>query len=130
MLYDSFASDLASGNIAPSRDTFKVLLVKDYVFNASHAKVADVASGEVAASGYTKGGKVSAVTVKKVGSVTTLEFSDVRWDISDSMAATGSVVYTDAGLVMYLDFGKVVSCTDSTFTCHFARGLGISSGGI
>ena len=129
MIYDTFSSDLVSGTIAPKRDTFKVLLVHGYAFAATHA-FADVAAHEVSAPGYTKGGLVTAASVKKVGSVTTIVFTDVRWDIEGSLAASGAVVYTDAGLVTYLDFGKTVTCTDSTFTCHFANGIGISLGGV
>lgn len=134
MIYDSFASDLVSGNISPSRDTFYVLLVVGYSANSSHSRRKDVESYEVAASGYDKGGKPTLVSLSKAGSTTSLAFSDVRWDIAGSLTATGGVVYkanggpsSDDELVTYLDFGKPVTCTDSTFTAHFTNGLGIGT---
>lgn len=134
MIYDSFASDLTTGNIAPVRDAFYVMLVKDYTFSSSHATRKDVEASEVTAGGYSEGGKTTMAVVKKVGGDTTIVFSDVQWDIVNTLTATGGVVYKHSGgpssedpLVTFLDFGKAVSCTDSTFTCHFASGLGISA---
>jgi hypothetical protein len=134
MIYDSFPSDLLGGDISPKRDQFAMLLVNGYHFDRSHSKRSDVDSTEPTSSGYAKGGKPTTVTPTKLGARTTLVFADVRWDISGQMTATGGVVYKKTGgpasedpLVCYLDFGKAVTCTDSTFTAHFAKGLGFEA---
>jgi hypothetical protein len=134
MIYDNFASDLVSGVISPSRDTFFLMLVHSYIFNAAHSRRSDVQRFETSASGYVKGGQPTATSHSKAGARTTILFSDVKWDISGQMTATGAVVYKANGglpsgdeLVCFLDFGKDVTCTDSTFTAHFASGLGIET---
>lgn len=134
MIYDSFPSDLLSGEISPKHDKFQMLLVNGYRFDRSHSKRSHVEALEPVAEGYARGGKPTAVSPNKVGARTTLTFTDVRWDIQGQLTATGGVVYKVNGglsaedpLVCYLDFSKSVTCTDSTFTAHFAKGLGFEA---
>lgn len=127
MIYDSFRADLLKG-ILHGGDPFYCMLVDGYSPDPKHSRRSDVNAHEITASGYDSGGK--AVSLTPVGARIAIE--DVRW--TGSLAARGAVIYKSHGgppsydeLVGYLDFGKLVSSTDSTFTVHFQDGIPLAS---
>lgn len=132
LIYDSFADDLVNGAIAPSADTYNVMLVtSSYTPNkATHTKRSDV-TNEASGTGYTTGGMVSAVTIaKNTGASTeTLTFANVTWT-SSTITAAAAVIYKARGgassadnLVAFVDFGSTVSSTAASFSVTFSSPL-------
>lgn len=136
LIYDSYFDDLAKGNVVPSTDTWKgVLVTASYTANkGTHAKRSDV-TNEVTGTGYTAGG--NAVTAS-VSLDTTNHRSDVTltgpsW-ASSTITARALVVYKSRGgassadnLVCYIDFGSDVSSTGATFQVTITSPLRIQN---
>ena len=133
LIYDSYMSDLAAGNITPGTNTFYVMLVTSaYTPNkATNTRRSNV-TNEVTATGYTAGGAVSVVTnsLDTVLNKQTVLFGDVIWTITGALTARAGVVYRSLGglasadpLVAYVDFLADATCTNSTFTFHMNSGL-------
>jgi hypothetical protein len=128
MIYDSFKADLVMGEVSP-RDALYVMLVRGYKPVASHSKRSDVVAFEVKADGYTAGGKACDCSVQ-AGPPVKISIAPVQWRVTGMLSAEGAVVYkarggpaADDNLIGFLDFGKLVTCTDSSFTAHFQDGI-------
>jgi len=133
LIYDSYMSDLVSGAITPSSNTFYVMLVTSaYAPNKSTNTRRSNVTNEVVATGYTSGGAVGVQTLAldTVLNKQTISFADVIWTITGSLTARAGVIYRSLGglasadpLVAYVDFGADVTCSNSTFTFHMTSGL-------
>jgi hypothetical protein len=133
LIYDSYMSDLVSGAITPSSNTFYVMLVTSaYTPNKSTNTRRSNVTNEVVATGYTSGGAVGVQTLAldTVLNKQTISFADVIWTITGSLTARAGVIYRSLGglasadpLVAYVDFGADVTCSNSTFTFHMTSGL-------
>jgi len=133
LIYDSYMSDLVSGAITPSSNTFYVMLVTSaYTPNKSTNTRRSNVTNEVVATGYTSGGAVGVQTLAldTVLNKQTISFADVIWTITGSLTARASVIYRSLGglasadpLVAYVDFEADVTCSNSTFTFHMISGL-------
>lgn len=137
LIYDSFLSDVAKGNIDCDTDTFKMMLVTaTYSANKkTHTKRSDV-TNEVSGTGYTAGGQTVAVTV-------TNDTTNDRCDIGignpagwtgSTITARAGVVYKSRGgassadeLVFYLDFGADITSTAGTFSVSVTSPLRIQN---
>lgn len=124
LIYDSYFDDVNRGNIVPSTDTFRMMLVTaSYTPNkGTHAKRSDV-TNEVTGTGYTAGG---AVTAASVSLDTTNHRSDVSFTgpswASSTITARAGVIYKARGgaasadnLVAYVDFLSNISSSGATF---------------
>lgn len=133
LIYDSYMSDLVSGAITPSSNTFYVMLVTSaYTPNKSTNTRRSNVTNEVVATGYISGGAVGVQTLAldTVLNKQTISFADVIWTITGSLTARASVIYRSLGglasadpLVAYVDFEADVTCSNSTFTFHMISGL-------
>ena len=133
LIYDSYMSDLVSGAITPSSNTFYVMLVTSaYAPNKSTNTRRSNVTNEVVATGYTSGGAVGVQTLAldTVLNKQTISFADVIWTITGSLTARAGVIYRSLGglasadpLVAYVDFLADATCTNSTFTFHMTSGL-------
>ena len=136
LIYDSFSDDLSKGNIVPSTDSYKCMLVTStYTPNkGTHAKRSDV-TNEVTGTGYSAGG--TAVTCTVASDTTnhweTLTFSNPSW-ASSTITARAAVIYKSRGglasadnLVCYVDFGSDVTSTNGTFSVTFSSALKIAN---
>jgi len=133
LIYDSYMSDLVSGAITPSSNTFYVMLVTSaYTPNKSTNTRRSNVTNEVVATGYTSGGAVGVQTLAldTVLNKQTISFADVIWTITGSLTARAGVIYRSLGglasadpLVAYVDFEADVTCSNSTFTFHMISGL-------
>lgn len=136
LIYDSFWDDLEKGNVVPSTDSYKGMLVtSSYAPNkGTHAKRSDV-TNEVSGTGYTAGGTAVTATVS---SDTTnhredITFSNPSWSTA-TIAAAALVIYKSRGgassadnLVCYIDFGGTVTSTGGTFAVTISTPLRIQN---
>jgi hypothetical protein len=129
-LFDSFQDDVDRGNIVPSVDTFKRMLISAAGVAAVNAgtmsKRSDFTSYEVTGSGYVAGGSTCAATVTKdaTNHRNEISFAQTTW-ASSTITAAGSIVYKSRGgvasadeLVLCNDFGGNVSSSGGPFTVN------------
>ena len=124
LIYNSGLDDIFRGNIVPSSDTFKVMLVTSaYTPNKdTHTKRSDV-TNEVTGTGYSAGGAAATVTVTKDTANDRIDVSlgGASWPTA-TITARAAVYYKSRGgassadeLVAYIDFGSDVTSTAGTF---------------
>ncbi len=132
LVFDSFVDDLAHGLIDFEADVFYALLVTSAYApdKGMHTKRSDV-TDEVTGTGYTPGGRQSAVTVTKdtANHRVTASFSPVVWPTA-TITARGAVLYKRRGgaatadeLVAYVGFGSDITSTNDSFTVTFTTPL-------
>jgi len=137
LIYNSFFDDLARGNINPSVDTFKLMLVTSaYAPDKDvHTKRSQVTNEVANGNGYATGGAVVAATVTKdLGNDRlNIDFSDPSWPNS-SITSRAGVIYKSRGgantadeLVAYVDFGADVTSTNGTFAVDITTPLRIQN---
>jgi hypothetical protein len=126
LIFNSALRDEATAAVDYDTDTFKVMLVTStYVPNKdTHAKRSDV-TNEVAGTGYTAGGTVTAATVGAVDTTNDrvlITFGAVTWPAS-TITARGAVYYKSRGgaasadeIIAYDDFGADITSTVGTFS--------------
>ena len=107
--YNSFLTDVGAGAINLASDTFKVMLVNDYIFSASHTDISSATSTEIDdGTGYTTGGE---------------EIEDITWGFvvnkwvwdgeNITLTATGGSIGPTTGAVIYdADNNKLVAYID------------------
>jgi hypothetical protein len=136
VIYASFPADVVAGRIAPASDVFHLLLVNGYTPDAAHSRRLDVQSFEPVAPGYDKGGKPVGCSVRTTDNKIAVVFADTQWTVAGRLTATGAVVYHARGsaaedeLVCFVDFGKEVSASDSSFAVHFASGIAVTASAL
>lgn len=124
LIYDSFFDDVNRGNIVPSVDTFKEMLVTStYTPNkGTHTKRSDV-TNEVVGTGYTAGGTTvtATVSVDTTNHRADVTFSNPSW-ASSTITAHAGVIYKSRGgassadnLVAYVDFLADIASSGATF---------------
>lgn len=132
LIFDSFMDDLCKGNIVPSTDSYKVMLVTStYSPNKkTHAKRSSV-TNEVVGTGYVAGGAASVCTLAAdtTNDKETMTFAATSWSTS-TITARAAVIYKSRGgassadeLVAYVDFGSDITSTAGTFTVTFSTAL-------
>ena len=122
--YEQFLVNVGNGNINLSSDTFKVILVNSYSFDAAHDEKTDVVASEIAnGNGYTTGGEaITSQSWAWDGADSRVEFdgADITWTASGGSIgpATGAIVYSDTStndkLMAYIDFGGSETAGDGT----------------
>lgn len=134
---DSFLDDVMKGNVVPSSDTFKMMLLTNAAApsKSAWAKRSDV-TNEVAGTAYVAGGSAVTVTITAAsgnGDLEQVNLADVAWAAS-TITARYAVVYKSRGglasadnLVAILDFGADFTSTNGTFTVHMTTQLGIQN---
>jgi hypothetical protein len=125
LIFDSFLDDVFRGNVNPSADTFKCMLVTSaYAADkAAHTKRSNVTNEVAAAGGYTAGGVGITLSVSKDTVNHRNEVSLGGFSISSAtITARGAVVYKSRGglasadeLVAYIDFGSDITSTAGTW---------------
>lgn len=136
LTYDSYFDDLNRGNIVPSADTFKTMLVtSSYVPNkGTHTKRSDV-TNEVTGTGYTAGGATTAasVSVDTTNHRSDVTFTGPSW-ASSTITARAGVIYKSRGgassadnLVAYVDFGSDIASSGATFQVTYTSPLRIQN---
>lgn len=136
LIYDSYFDDLNRGNIVPSTDTYKGMLVTvTYTPNkGTHAKRSDV-TNEVVGTGYTAGGTTVAasVSVDTTNHRSDVTFTGPSW-ASSTLTARAIVIYKSRGgassadnLVAYVDFLSNISSSGATFQVTFTSPLRIQN---
>lgn len=124
LIYDSYFDDLNRGNIVPSTDTYRMMLVTStYVANkGTHAKRSDI-TNEVTGTGYTAGGAITSagVSVDTTNHRADVTFTGPSW-ASSTITARAGVIYKARGgaasadnLVAYVDFLSNISSSGATF---------------
>ena len=124
-IYNTFKSDLLSGNIDLANDTIKVALVTaTYTPNIDTHDFFDDVTNEVSGTGYTAGGATltsPAVTTDTTDDEGVFDAADTTWS-SSTITARGAVVYKSTGsaatsnLICYFDFGSDQSSSSGNFT--------------
>lgn len=119
--YSNFKSGLMTEQHNLTSDTLKVALVSGtYTPTHSHTSyTSNVASHEVAGSGYTVGGVALTSKVLVGGdNYFYLDADNVSWNPS-TITASGAVVYNDThaskALIAYIDLGQNRSSTNGNF---------------
>lgn len=136
LTYNSYFDDVAHGNINPSTDTFKCMLVTSAYTpdKDTHLKRSSV-TNEVVGTGYTAGGTVVTATVTKDTTNDRLDitFSNPSWATA-TITARGAVIYKSRGgassadeLVAAIDFGADVPSSGGTFAVTFSAPLRIQN---
>lgn len=136
LIYDSYFDDLNKGNIVPSTDTFKGMLVTaTYTANkGTHTKRSDI-TNEVTGTGYTAGGVVCAasVSVDTTNHRADVTFTGPSW-ASSTITARALVIYKSRGgassadnLVAYVDFLSNISSSGATFQVTITSPLRIQN---
>lgn len=136
LIYDSYFDDLARGNVVPSTDTYKMLLVTaTYTPNkGTHTKRSDV-TNEVTGTAYTAGGVTTAasVSVDTTNHRSDVTFTGPSWAASTITARAG-VIYKSRGgassadnLVAYVDFLSNISSSGATFQVTITSPLRIQN---
>jgi hypothetical protein len=130
VLYNGAMLNEAKGLINFASDTFKVMLVTAaYTPDAELHDYRNDVTNEVAGTGYTAGGKTSAVTVAKAsGNRVGITFAAVTWATATIANARGAVIYKSRGgaasadeLVAYVDFGSDKSSSGGDFGVTFSN---------
>lgn len=136
VLYNSFKTDLLSGNINFGADTFYAMLVTSaYAPNIDTHNRRDDVTNEVTGTGYTAGGEeinVASVTLDTGTDTVNVTFDDVLWATS-SITARGAVIYKSNGgassadeLIGYVDFGADKTSVASDFTLTLTAPLALT----
>ena len=122
--YNNFLYDLALGRFNLDADTFKVMLVNGYTYNATHTSKSQITGELLTENGYTAGGEtIPNPTITETSGVVKWDGDDVTWTATggDIGPATGAVIYNDTvtspeadRLVCYIDFGDEESAGAST----------------
>ena len=119
--FDKFWEHVGKGEISMSADTFKVMLVNAYTFDATDDVVSDLGAVQVAnGNGYTTGGQTLAnKSYAYTSGVTKFDADDAFWTASGGNIgpATGAVIYDSTQsnrLVCYIDFGGSETAGDDT----------------
>lgn len=125
LIYNSFYDDVARGNINPSVDSFKVMLVTSaYVEDKDAHLKRSAITNEVTGTGYTAGGIAVTVTVTKdtVNDRVDIGLGSVTWTTS-TITARKAVYYKVRGgassadeLVAVVDFGSDYTSSNGNFT--------------
>lgn len=116
--FNNFIEDIGKKRMDLSADTYKIVLVNGYTFNAAHHSKSQT-SGELStANGYTAGGGTLANITwgwDEGLTATKWDADDFTWDVDvtgDIGPATGAFIYNDTitsptadRLVCYIDFG-------------------------
>ena len=131
LVYNGLVENLARGNIDFDAHSFKVMLVTSaYTPDKDAHEFRSSVTNQVVGTGYTAGGKVSAVTITPNDTTDRVDmsFASVSWDAS-TITARAAVIYRDTGnaatdiLVAYVDFGSDVASTAATFAVSFSTPL-------
>jgi hypothetical protein len=134
LIYNSFFTDLSTGNIDLNTDTFKVMLAtSSYTPSKLHNRRDDITNEVAAGNGYTAGGAtLTTVTVTQddTNDLAKFDADDVVWSNS-TITARYAVVYKSRGgassadeLVKVFDFGSDQSSVGAAFTLQFnANGI-------
>ena len=126
--YDRFFYHLVRGEINPSSDTFKALLVTSaYAPNKGTDDSLASVTNEIAGTGYAAGGTASActITLDGINHRVDLSFAGVNWPNSTITNAHAVVIYkvgVDAAssyLCAYAEFSSDKSDTAATFAVSF-----------
>lgn len=136
LIYNSYFDDLNKGNIVPSTDTYKGMLVTStYAPNKdTHTKRSDV-TNEVVGTGYTAGGATVTATVSlsTAADQSDVTFSNPSWATS-TITARALVIYKSRGgassadnLATYIDFGSDITSTAATFSVTISTPLRIQN---
>ena len=126
---NSLRSNMASGGINFSTDTFKMALYTNAA-TLDETTSAYTTDGEVVAAGYTAGGEVVTATVSTqttpAGSIVFINFSSPSW--TAAMTARGALIYKAGanGAVCVLDFGNDKTST-ATFTVQMPANTSTSA---
>lgn len=125
LIYNSFWDDVSRGNINPSVDTFKVMLVtSSYAEDKDTHLKRSAITNEVVGAGYTAGGTVATVGVTKdtVNDRVEISLGAVSWPAA-TITARKAVCYKSRGglatadeLVAVIDFGSDIISTAGTFS--------------
>jgi len=132
LIFNSWMDDVSNGNVKATDTFYGMLVDSTYTPNKdTHTKRSDV-TGEIAGTGYTAGGAVTACTPSLDTSVDQelWTFADIAWAAATITNARAVVVYKHRGgaasadeLVFYGDFGANQSSVAATFTAHFTSAL-------
>jgi hypothetical protein len=126
-VYNAAKADIVDGTIdltSATSNAFRVVLVDDYTFDATHTTYADVSSDEVSGTGYSAGGEgLSSLSVSQTAGTASWDAGDTTWAGSTITADGAVIVYTDDGttdssdkLLCYIDFGADHSSSSGNFT--------------
>lgn len=129
-VYNAAKVDIVDGTIDLTDTTanyFRVVLVDDYTFDATHTTYADVSGDEVAGAGYTAGGDgLSNVAVSQTAGTAKWDADNITWTDSTITADGAVIVFTADGttdnadvLLCYIDFGDDHSSSSGDFTIAF-----------
>lgn len=132
VIYNSFYTDIGSGNINLRDDNFKIMLVTStYSPNIDTHNRRDDVTNEVVGDGYTAGGAAilaNDVTQDDTNNLAFWDADDVTWPNS-TITARGAVIYKNrAGassadeLVKYFDFGSDQITSNTEFKITFNAG--------
>lgn len=125
LIYNSFYDDVARGNINPSTDTFKVMLVSSaYTEDKdTHLKRSSI-TNEITGTNYTAGGTAVTVTVTKdtANDRVDIGLGSVTWATS-TITGRKAVYYKSRGgassadeLVAVVDFSTDYTSSNGNFT--------------
>lgn len=122
--YNNFIEDIGLQRMNLATDTFKIMLVNGYVFNAAHASKASILNELGTGNGYTAGGATLTQSWLFNSGLTRFDADDVSWlvDVGGTIGpCTGAIIYndtvtspTDDRLVCYIDFGTTETAGAST----------------
>ena len=122
--FNSFIQDLGLARMNLNSDTFKVILVNSYTFNASHASKSQITGELSTGAGYTAGGATLAQTWTNSGATNKFDADDISWLVPVSQTlgpCTGAVIYDDTvtsptadRLMCYIDFGSTETVAEAT----------------
>ena len=136
--YNSMLTDVVSGSINFSTDSFKVMLVSSaYTPDQDNHSKRNQVTNEItntAGSAYTSGGVATTASVSQdnVNNRAEVTFSSASWT-SASFTARGAVIYKNVGtsatdrLVAYVDFGSDTTASNGTFQVQFSTPLRFSN---
>lgn len=129
--YNSFMEDVGLQRMNLQTDTFKVMLVYNYTFNAAHVQKSEITGEPPSEHGYDGPETLEDVIWgwDAVNSFTRLDAEDVTWTAVGGAIGpiTGAVIYNDTTtvptadrLVCYVDFdGEETISQDSEFKLTF-----------
>lgn len=130
IVFNSLLNDLVRGNVNFASDTFKIMLVNNFVPDKdAHSKRSSV-TGEVVGTGYSSGGVTIAVTLTQdnTNDRQDISFATTTW-ANATITANGAVIYKSRGgassadeLVAFVDLGSTTS-TNGNFSVSFTSPL-------